>query len=279
MLRISPRTALTIGLMIGSTVAVGCASACPRAAARAPREAIAYPGGIDPHGSLRAFAASHFSPAAWRRSVGVGLVQSKEIFVPVGIAIAALAVAPSDLHDSQEVLGTFGRRTVIGDAGVYTLVGSSFALGVLHPRAGRAARDEAWLQTEAFALTFGVTFGLKTVVGRLRPLGSSSPSSFPSGHTSAAFCAATLISRDQGPALGIPAFALASLTGFSRIESGRHYPSDVVAGAAIGTLCALVIDALHFGAGSQTGICTHSPELRVDLTEDGRPQVGVAIDL
>jgi membrane-associated phospholipid phosphatase len=74
--------------------------------------------------------------------------------------------------------------------------------------------------------------------------------SFPSGHTSAAFCAATLIERNSGPAAGALAYLAATATGFSRVEAGKHFPSDVLAGAAIGTLIAGSIDALHFGDGS-----------------------------
>lgn len=270
--------------MAGACVAIawietGCATASRRAPTRAVGATRGYLHGVDPHSSPRAFAATHLSPSVWRRSVGVGLWQSKEILVPVALGGAAVALAPGDVRLSSAALGKFGGRGFVGDAGVYTLVGSSLALGLLHPRGDRTARDEAWVQGEAFALTFGVTFGLKTAVQRLRPLGSSERSSFPSGHTSIAFCAATLISREQGPAIAIPAYLLAGLTGFSRVEAGRHFPSDVVAGAAIGTLSALVIDALHFGAGSQSGICTRSSSLDVGVTDDGRPALQFSVDL
>lgn len=57
--------------------------------------------------------------------------------------------------------------------------------------------------------------------------------SFPSGHTTAAFGIAGVF----GAASGLTAFIvwpLASLIGISRIYLGHHYPSDVIAGAAIG---------------------------------------------
>ncbi len=57
-------------------------------------------------------------------------------------------------------------------------------------------------------------------------------SSFPSGHASAGFCAAALLSADLG---GAPAwYALATAVSWSRVHVGVHHPSDIVGGALIG---------------------------------------------
>jgi undecaprenyl-diphosphatase len=63
--------------------------------------------------------------------------------------------------------------------------------------------------------------------------------SFPSGHTSAAFVMATLIGYFF-PLLILPAFAWAFLVGLSRIFLGVHYPTDILAGMAIGLFTALI---------------------------------------
>jgi len=63
-------------------------------------------------------------------------------------------------------------------------------------------------------------------------------SSFPSGHASAATCAATLLSRDLGMA---PLWwSLAAAIGWSRVHVGVHHASDVVAGVAVGAAMAQV---------------------------------------
>ena len=65
------------------------------------------------------------------------------------------------------------------------------------------------------------------------------PHSFPSGHTQAAFALAVsmcLVLRKK--IVSILALAFAVIMGFSRLYVGAHYPSDVIAGALIGTAAA-----------------------------------------
>jgi undecaprenyl-diphosphatase len=64
--------------------------------------------------------------------------------------------------------------------------------------------------------------------------------SFPSDHATAAFAIAVAIALRSRRA-GWVALALATLVAVSRVAVGTHYPSDVLAGAAIGTLAALVV--------------------------------------
>lgn len=93
------------------------------------------------------------------------------------------------------------------------------------------------------ASTF-VTWGLKYSIHRRRPfekypevikLSNGGGSSFPSGHTSAAFAVATSVSMSYHKWYVItPCYLWASAVGFSRIALGVHYPSDVLAGALVG---------------------------------------------
>lgn len=64
--------------------------------------------------------------------------------------------------------------------------------------------------------------------------------SFPSGHTTASFCMATVISANY-PQLLLFAMLFAFLIGISRIYLGVHFPSDVLAGAILGITCGLVV--------------------------------------
>jgi len=97
-----------------------------------------------------------------------------------------------------------------------------------------AARFAAAMGAESL-LTNGA---VKSVFGRLRPreyadiefshgLHRPITSSFPSGHATAAFCAATLLG-------GGPWYALAGTVAATRVYVRLHHASDVAAGAAFG---------------------------------------------
>lgn len=65
--------------------------------------------------------------------------------------------------------------------------------------------------------------------------------SFPSGHTAGAFAVARAIGRDY-PQAAAPALALATTVALVLIPRGKHYPSDVVAGVAIGLVAEAFVD-------------------------------------
>ncbi len=65
--------------------------------------------------------------------------------------------------------------------------------------------------------------------------------SFPSGHTSSSFAASCILASYFG-SLSIPAFVFAVLMGFSRVYLRVHYPTDVLAGAVLGSLCSLIVN-------------------------------------
>lgn len=90
---------------------------------------------------------------------------------------------------------------------------------------------------------------LKNVVSRLRPFEIAEELdilcrvpkdySFPSGHTAISFAAASYIFADGYRKWGAVALMYAGIVGLSRLYVGVHYPTDVLAGAAIGVISTL----------------------------------------
>lgn len=95
-----------------------------------------------------------------------------------------------------------------------------------------------------------VNLTIKPLVSRARPwlviegfvnlVPEHDPNSFPSGHTNAAFAfAVALCAVPFQKWVKAAALCAAALMGLSRLYVGVHFPSDVLAGAVIGTLCGL----------------------------------------
>jgi membrane-associated phospholipid phosphatase len=119
-----------------------------------------------------------------------------------------------------------------GDA--YFLFGGTAALaaeGLLfhHPYSVETAKKLGIALTASSA---AVTL-LKLATHRERPDGSNAMS-FPSGHTTVAFAAATVLQRQYGGIVGWLSYGAAAAAGEARIADNHHYLSDVVAGALLG---------------------------------------------
>ena len=90
-----------------------------------------------------------------------------------------------------------------------------------------------WQFTKGFLLNQAVTISLKIATDKKRPF-NNGDRAFPSGHTSTTFQSASFIQRRYGWKYGIPAYALAAFTGYSRINAQKHDGWDVLAGAIVG---------------------------------------------
>lgn len=105
-----------------------------------------------------------------------------------------------------------------------TALGSTLILG---------DREGTWQFSKGFVLNQVVTAGLKYGINKKRPF-DNGVRSFPSGHTSTTFHSAAFLQKRYGWEYGIPAYCLAALTGYSRVNAQRHDGWDVLAGALIG---------------------------------------------
>jgi undecaprenyl-diphosphatase len=129
---------------------------------------------------------------------------------------------------------------------------SLVAAAVLGSVGGRRGRRSAAIGLASIGAASGiVNLGIKPLGRRRRPdraalevpvarhVRMPVSTSFPSGHSAAAFAFATGVGHAL-PAAGIPLRALAAGVAYSRVHTGVHYPGDVVAGALLGTAIAQV---------------------------------------
>ncbi len=187
------------------------------------------------------------SPARWQQRDWVKL----GIFVT---GTASLTLADQSVKDyfqshrnktedyiSSNILEHFGAEHSI------LLISGIFTYGMLANN--KRSVSTALLALESFALSGLLVRVPKNLIGRRRPDAwpPSTPSdwdgpfqgtSFPSGHTTASFAVASVIATQYRDIKWIPiaAYSVASLAGISRIYDNKHWLSDVVAGAAVGTL-------------------------------------------
>ncbi len=206
-------------------------------------------------------------PNALRRSF-----MRKELFLAGAFALGTVAVVPFDepwgnrlqaprVQENAGLDATAKGVRKLGNPGAIIVTSALYAGGrLLHKR--RVA-DAGLHATEAILVSGAVTTVLKRLTGRARPhvanpdpnehgpdadafrpgRGVGDYTSFPSGHTTTAFAAASALTRELsgthprmawlvGPLL----YGGATAVGLSRMYENKHWASDVIAGAAVGTL-------------------------------------------
>lgn len=141
----------------------------------------------------------------------------------------------TDIFDNVQPLGN---EYAIGIVGTFYLYGEIFK----DPRAKSTALDSI----AATAIGPGIIVNAtKYLVGRGRPTDGkgaydfepfSGHDSFLSGHTTEAFTLASVITEHYDALwVKVAAYGLAGTVGYARLNNNRHWPSDVLAGAVVGT--------------------------------------------
>lgn len=227
----------------------------------------------------------------WAQQDAVGLVRQIGPNAPSFVVLGAGLVLPSSQADGEILrtvqsgyTGAFagfldytnelgGPRAVLPVAGI-------FGLSLLTD--DRQFQDAAFTSLEALAYAGALTKVAKMIYGRQRPEHGgatnlfnpfSGHSSFPSGHSAAAFAIITPWALYYRTPASYALFALSSGTAVARIARNKHWPTDVLVGSAIGFFTARWLTNQHTVHGSR-------PLFRVSPTVLlGEPGVQLSFDI
>jgi len=168
---------------------------------------------------------------------------------------AALAVHPVDQDLTANLSGSSSANRFwapgkyIGGVGMTVAPAAVYLLGryVLAPAANEPQTNK-WSHlgfdlVRAQIVDEVLVQAVKFSVQRTRPDGSNY--SFPSGHAAATFAFASVLERHLGYRFAWPTAVVATYVGTSRLHDNRHYLSDVVFGAAMGTAVGWTVVGRH----------------------------------
>ena len=167
------------------------------------------------------------------------------IFFTVSVSAQNLDIKILRSINSPDIRPSDNFLRFVSNSDTYIVIGIPAGMAIT----GLVKHDDKLLRNvyvtlAATAVNFGITAALKYSINRQRPYitypditrksNGGSPS-FPSGHTSGAFATATSVSLAYPEwYIIVPAYAWASVVGYSRMALGVHYPSDVLCGAIVG---------------------------------------------
>lgn len=152
----------------------------------------------------------------------------------------------------------------LGESYTYLLLSGGLYLGGL--AGGNVALEKTGLYVaEAGAMSAGVTYLIKSILGRSRPCNNEGNWCFrffefedkylsmPSGHSAMSFSIATVLAhRIDEPYAYVTFYTLSTLTAFSRIYFDKHWISDTFFGSLIGIASGLLVLEWNDGFADKT---------------------------
>ncbi len=197
------------------------------------------------------------SPIHWRGREWI-------LFSASTAAVVALTRADEALSDRAReggsTLGFVGDTLEgLGDGRSFLLLGGFYLAGAIGHDS--KAKNVFFDGLSASLIASGmITPVLSSLIGRERPTESQGAyafhpfegRSFPSGHTTQAFAVASVIATSYDQLwVKVTAYGAAAVTAYVRVQRGKHFPTDVVVAAAIGT--AVGRSVVHFNRKLRSG--------------------------
>lgn len=223
-----------------------------------------------------------------------------------GFVLGTAALAPADrylahrIQDStlqaiQKLHRTATAFETLGRPGALVISGAMFLAGRLTGYDGMAHAGLSG--AEALVAAELLTRGIKGVAGRGRPsvdidnpynfrfghgFGDRLYQSFPSGHAAHAFAAAAVFTAEAARSrkslqwvVGPVLYGGATVVGLSRMYDNKHWASDVLGGAAIGTFTGLEVVRLRHRNRNADAAASRTPALLVGFSGKGHPFVSL----
>jgi len=175
--------------------------------------------------------------------------------------------AQGERHEMKEFFTNF---KILGDLkSLLPLSGIAIAGG--HFFKNERLEETGFMVLESTLISGLVTQGLKRAFGRRRPRYSDSAydfhgpkyavgenlNSFPSGHTTIAFAAASVVAEQyESMPAKVASYTLAGLVGIQRAYEGAHWASDVFVAAVIGTLVGKTVVKLNRARAAASGFAS-----------------------
>jgi len=284
-----------------------CALAAMPARAASPEPTIMAPGKLEPKvhtirwnpawGKVR-------WPELTLTAVAAGVAIAGQIITPIGKSWNSSLVGDDDVRPVLRLDSSAERRTARDYSDVlltslvaFPIIFDALVVGGWSRQSSEVAGQMVLMDAEVFAVVMALQGTANVLANRQRPYavecggelaadsvdceGTTRQRSFFSGHTSAAFAAASLMCTHQanldlyqnkqlGGVICASGYLLAATTGALRIASDVHNMSDVVVGATVGTLVGLGLPWLfHYRFGDIDDPVEESPGPTVRLAPMG----------